>query len=83
VKVIDKSKGIRKNVDIVNVVQQSLSSIPSQKLEKSGKGGNENTGPKQGNAKESGRARASAKTSSGAMSSLGTGRPPTAPTGGH
>ena len=81
-KVIDKSKGTRKSIDIVNVAKQALSS-PSQKLEEAGASSSETTGPKQGNAKESGRARSSAKTSSGAMSTLGAGRSASTPTGGH
>lgn len=73
-KVIDKSKGTRKNIDIVNVVKQSLSSIPSQKLEKSGKGGDETSGPQGDTAKKTGGGHSQVpKASKGAKSTLGTG----------
>jgi len=82
VKVIDKSKGTRKNIDIVDVVKQAFSS-PNQQIREGGKSSSQTTGPKGGSAKASERARASSKTSSGATSSLGVGRPPATPTGGH
>ena len=76
-KVIDKSKGTRKNIDIVDVAKQILSGA-NRKLEEGGKSSSEVLGPKESKVRKSFATDPSGghtnvpKARAGSMSSLGT-----------
>ena len=88
-KVIDKSKGTRKNIDIVNMAKQILSGA-NQKLEEGGKSSSEIIGPKESKGKKSfgadpsgGHGNIPKARGGGVQTPLGIGAHGVVPTGGH